>query len=1087
VAATRPSSPLSFGQITMQHSRRNDDRRRAPSSQASLSTTTSSDSSFFEASLSENMRHSTLLYQPNNNNNNNSGGSIVGSGCVTEQPSPSSSRLDRKTAAAASRSTTVVSFSSTVSTPARPGAGRADAPRIVVPTSTDGVLNSASETPSKPGSPELFTPTPMVGNTALREESAFELVAMARTVGPAESLAAQEAQRKVSAIDASWQQKQQVSGAQSSPHERRGSFRSLTATAATTTSPPDPTATALEGSARRKGKSKVLKKTTKKATKKEKKIASAEASSSSPSPRAAASSPPPPLQPVAPSTVGACDAKKAQNCLLGTSTGVSGRTHGPDTPSNTHPSAVHSLTLGVNATAAPASSGGDGGNGGSATASSVAARHIREEEAEGLWYMTMLEVKARRQELEDLREARRNAEDLRQKRQDELRALNRVFLPHTHPQELDCALLYLKTVLFEPDDIPHARLFLQTLDWLPLLSAVWTSPANRIRSVEVAAELTWMDIPRLGVMTGLLYHHNASSPLEELIIRSDKLLGAPRYFPTPKGGEDATSTSTGSGSGGGGFLSKMKRQKAKKEKLNDSMNVSNTSLNFVTELDRTGSGFGPGCPPFFIAPEEARDTLWLLLCAVATNTATTNFRVVLKGIPTPATGGVGGSSGGGGGGSAEHERATSSVLASIFASRRREEKGSEPLLLDPQSMLLNSFVVQPTLHDDGNDDNPTSQQNRSLFKPTALPPVVSVSAGGGSPDRVFRAPQNSTFDEAGYVATASGSIRFDSPGPQGTAASSPDGQHSPGTSRQPSSLIIVTSSLGNVTSQDPLGGEDATSSSFTPGQHAKLSASSVMTVRPIHSTSPGRGNPLPPLTQQATEKVTTHQHHVKRRPWVRDGVEVEARPFYEVLMHRCGPIEEARIAAANSGDASLLASPYVPHYHHPYNDAHNDARFYVPVDRQERLQKAVRRAVAVANGEAPPLDTDDGSVVYSSKAILPSAKLQQQSESQQQSGECTRTPSPPRVTVLCPPPLLFCETNMVFGLTSAEEEAKVLFYEERQLHHRAADIWEALRKSVKHYNQAQQEARHKAGKAAAKNSSSSSSPLPPLRLITLES
>ena len=148
------------------------------------------------------------------------------------------------------------------------------------------------------------------------------------------------------------------------------------------------------------------------------------------------------------------------------------------------------------------------------------------------------------------------------------------------------------------------------------------------------------------------------------------------------------------------------------------------------------------------------------------------------------------------------------------------------------------------------------------------------------------------------------------------------------------------------------------------------------------------------------------------------------------------------------------------------------------MERQAKLQAAVKRAVAVANGEIAPQDVEDSVAVYSSKGSL--TKTGQQ----QQSSEHARTPSPtPPPLVPCPPPLLFCQTNMVFGLESAEEEAKVLLCEERRLRDRAPEIREALRKSVKHYNQAQQEARHKAMKGGG--SKSASSP-PPVGLITLE-
>ncbi|KPA78021.1 hypothetical protein ABB37_06775 [Leptomonas pyrrhocoris] len=1060
VDATRPSSPLSPGSMTVPQSRRHNDRRRVSS--LTSSSMSSLSSSFFAVSSDTNVRHSTIVFQPNNS-------SIPGSGGVTERPSAANSvrELERRTAASmlserasGHRFTTAVSTSTVAGSTAAPVVAGGTPPRTA-PTSTDDLPDSSHgrSTPtilSQSGSPRLFMPTPRLSEGNPRDTGSFEIVAMARTVGPGESLAAQEAQRKA---NASTQLSHSLLGHRGSSSTRSTNVASGSGGAVA--APPTPPGTVVvTATSDNGGDGKKVKAQTRKA-KKATGGADGKASSASLSStkkggmtvivkhRGSANNPPPPpttamvgatplelkKPPLLPLALapGGCAAEESQMQPLGTPTGAAGHPRAPGTPTGFAFRTSAFLS-------APPPSG--------SVAVAPTPPHVSEEEAEGLWYMTMLEVKAQRQELEDLRSARRNAEDHAQRRQEELRALTRVFLPHTHPQDLDSTLLYLKTVLLEPEDLPHGRLFLQQQDWLPLLAVVWTSPMNRIRSVEIAAELTWVDIPRLGLISGLLYHHNASSPLEEFIIRSDKLLGDSGRLLAAKSGDGTSTTTTTTGGGGGGLLAKAKRRRAKRRELSGSIDVRNTSLNFVTELDGVGGGFGPGCPPFFIAPEEARDTLWLLLCAVATNTATPNFRVVLRGIPTPATASTGDA---GGGGAADHERAPSGLFASFFGARRRDERGDEPLLLRPESMLLDSFVVQPTLHDD--KDSKDGGSNLGSLSP------VKVSSG----------ELHNNFDDVGLLSVTANSCDL----------------HSPGNFRQASSLIIVTNSLGNPASQDPLGRDDACAS-FSPHRLHKRSLSTTPAVRTING--PGRGSPLP---KSVVVVVPTHQHHVRRRPWVHDGIVVEERPFYEVLLHRCAPLEEARLAAAAaaaSSDApspsSTVATPYISHYHHPYNSIHNDARFYVSGERRARLQTAVKRAVAVANGEVSPQDADKKDAVYSSK---PKQPKQQQSPAdqlrQQASSESTRTPSPPpAVPVPCPPPLPFCETSMAFGLESAEEEARVLFYEERQLRDRAADIWEALRKSVKHYNQAQQEARHKAMKGRAKNAS----PPPPMHLITLE-
>ena len=1131
VAATRPSSPLSPGGATGLNS-----------SHHASSASAASSSSSFETSSSSPTRHSTLVYHLNN--------SLPGS-TMTDRSTVSNTTLGRH-AAAPLASDGLGGSPSTSAVSAMAGGVADHAPsHIAVPpsdimttmTNNDDVLSPSRDasmltTLSKSGSPQLFVPTPQLGSSSSREDTGFELVAMARTVGPEDSLAAQEAQRRRESAKANAETPLGPRGAlhltpasspAPSPHQQAGASNGAASDAATDAATAKPsTSKSSAGTKVRKSKPKLKKKTTKSKAKKaatpvnakkaktratDKGTETDSAAKTKKDTSAASASAPVSTTSTTPTetaqrhssvdgaptavtvAVGSTqpvpemgDTAESTMRPIDTPTGAAGRTRLPDTPTGFSRATTEApgafltdrVTVDSVASAAAPNPPSD-----------------KEAEAEGLWYMTMLEVKARRQELEELRQARRNAEDHRQKQQDELRALNRIFLPHGHPQDLDCTLLYLKTALFEPDDIPHGRLFLQQPDWLPLLAAVWTSPANRIRAVEVAAELTWMDIPRLGLLAGLLYHHNASGPLEELIIRSNRLLGAPRQPHLPNNGDDDDdddnnndTTAGGRAGGGGRLLAKVRRQKAKRDKMNDSADVSNASLSFVTELDRTGSGFGPGCPPFFIAPEEARDTLWLLLCAVATNTMTTNFRVVLKGLPAQDTAGAG-SSGGGGGGVADHERTPSGTLPffSFFSPYRRDEHAEEPLLLESASMLLDSFVVQPTLHDgDGSDGS--SVKNYSLFK--AVLPLQAGSgnscnnnhknnvAGNSFTAQSMSHNNNNTFDEAGLLSAAAESPRFDSPHRLGNSTNSPE-RHDPQVSRQPSSLIIVTSSAGNLTSQDPLAADESPGSgSFSPNRHHRRPLSTLLTLRPTvaasRSGASSGASSLPP--KASTPTVPTHHHHVKPRSWARDGVEVEERPFYEVLMHRCRQIEEARDAAANSGDPSLIASPCISHYHHSFNATHNDARFYVPMERQAKLQAAVKRAVAVANGEIAPQDVEDSVAVYSSKGSL--TKTGQQ----QQSSEHARTPSPtPPPLVPCPPPLLFCQTNMVFGLESAEEEAKVLLCEERRLRDRAPEIREALRKSVKHYNQAQQEARHKAMKGGG--SKSASSP-PPVRLITLE-
>ncbi|CBZ25309.1 conserved hypothetical protein [Leishmania mexicana MHOM/GT/2001/U1103] len=573
-----------------------------------------------------------------------------------------------------------------------------------------------------------------------------------------------------------------------------------------------------------------------------------------------------------------------------------------------------------------------------------------EEEEEEMWYMAMLEVKAQQQELEELRQARRDAEDAAKQREDLLRSLNRILLPHTAPQELDGVLLYLRTAIYEPEDMPHGRLFLQHPSWLPMLAAVWTAPVNRIRAVEIAVELTWVDIPRLGLVAGLLYHQYAPGPLEELIIRTDKLLGSPRTtttLPNNYGSYADLGDETAGRPTKPRLLTARFRQfkRGQNKGRRAGANRGSSTLNFTTELDQMTSGFGPGCPPFVITPEEARDTLWLLLCSVAANMKVPTFRVVLRGLPTGEISATSGVSGAGRVRNHGRDRTPFTYLASLFAgavSRFRDEHDDAQLLLKSRSMVLDSFVVCPA-----------SQL--------------------GSARDAHSYPQRS--DSSGFG--TSGSLH---PDEDGTALSSSMSERKAGnTFRQMPSLVIM--SLPAAASADM--GEAACS----PDRHRCSSNNTFAAVRPIAAPTPCAGETSAGVSisgggdgaARGIEAVQTHQHRVQRhRTWVRNGNDVEARPFYELLVHRCDAVEEAASSTEHDAD-----------------------------DAPSRLW------------QSPP-------------------------------------PSPP--------PRHSPGSGFARGLRTAEDEQVALQSEAAALRERASDIWEALRKSVKHYNQLQVEAHHKAMK-----------------------
>ncbi|CAJ1020586.1 hypothetical protein, conserved [Leishmania lindenbergi] len=662
--------------------------------------------------------------------------------------------------------------------------------------------------------------------------------------------------------------------------------------------------------------------------------------------------------------------------------------------------------------------------------------HATEDEEEELWRMVMLEVKAQQQELEDLRQACRDAEDVGKQRQDMLRLLNRILLPHTSPQELDCVLLYLRTALYEPEDIPHGRLFLPQPSWLPMLAAIWTAPANRIRTVEIAAELTWLDIPRLGLVAGLLYHQYASGPLEELIIRADKLLGSPQetaMLPKNYSSDADLVDDTAVRPKKFRLLTGRFRKSRRSTGKGNSAGVdrsSNSTLHFTTELDQVTSGFPPGCPPFFITPEEARDTLWLLLCSVAANTTAPTFRMVLRGLPAGEVSGAG---------RVRHHakaRTPSTRLASLFsgaAARFRHEDGDTQLLLKSRSMLLDSFVVCP--------GSPllTGRDAHSHVR-------QSDSSGVGA-----NVTHNSTAYDEGQLCYTNGSVRLDED--ETAASSSISAQRTGNVSLQNSPVLamsLTTATMGGI-------GEAA----CLPDQHGCDPNNTFTAVRPIVTPTQCTGEMSAGVVNgggsdgfiRAVGAVQTHQHSVQlHRAWMRNGNCVEERPFYQLLVHRRGAAEGTTAAAQNdpNGAASKptlwSAYPNIPCHHHP----HSGTRFDGEPDGQQSLQEAVSQSatLATATSEAP---------------------------SQQR--QSSPSPSPPHH---------FPCSDFVHGLRTAADEQVALQSEAAALRERAGDIWEALRKSVKHHNELQMETHQKTMKRNGGSGSPSSPPPPPVRQIVLE-
>ncbi|KAG5482056.1 hypothetical protein LSCM1_05771 [Leishmania martiniquensis] len=672
------------------------------------------------------------------------------------------------------------------------------------------------------------------------------------------------------------------------------------------------------------------------------------------------------------------------------------------------------------------------------SAKSSCAYHATEEE-EGLWHIAMLEVKAQKQELEDLRQARRDAEEAEKQREEELRSLSRILLPHTAPQELDGVLLYLQTALDAPEDMPHGRLFLHQPSWLPMLIAVWTAPSNRLRAVEIAAELTWVDIPRLGLVAGLLYHQHAAGPLKELIIRSDRLLGFPQAAAVPpnhRGSGESLEEKWSAQPRKRRLLTGRSRKKGRRKGVGRSgsagrvsQSSSNSSLQFTTELSQRIGGFGPGCPPFFITPEEARDTLWLLLCSVAANATAPTFHMVLRGLPTGEDVSTT-TTGGGRGGAIDQSksRTTPTRLISFFAwaaARLRDEKADARLRLRAHSMTLDSFVI--------------CQGSLSASDQDASSPIpLSDSSGIGA-----SMSYNTAYDDR-QACYNGGSMRLVGDGTAGSALTL--AQQACTLSRQNSSLVVMSSlaatldgTCGEVCSP---GRQECNPSNTFAGVRAITPPTRCAGATSEGLAASGVGNE----TARAIRAVQTHQHRAQeRRAWMRNGNDIEERPFYKLLMHRCGEVEgavnrsdhDAGVAAMRQ---RLLGTTPCLQHRHLFSRTHSNGAVHAEPDGLHRQKEAVSPSAA-----AP--------------ATTPEA--------------------PSRLRQGSPPPHHVPRRSLAHGLRTVEDEQAALQHEAAVLRERAGEIWEALEKSVKHYNHLQKEEHQK----AMKRNGGIPSPSPPRQIV----
>ncbi|CCW64655.1 unnamed protein product [Phytomonas sp. EM1] len=640
---------------------------------------------------------------------------------------------------------------------------------------------------------------------------------------------------------------------------------------------------------------------------------------------------------------------------------------------------------------------------------------LGELDLEERWNMATLELKAQKNDLADLLSSVRAAEAAHSALLADLSVLQRAILPRTTGEDLDPALLYLETAIFEPDELPGWCLCLNNADWLPRLVAVLTSAENVIRHVQVVTPLTPKDFPKLGMLAGLLYYPSASASLWCLEFDATNLFGNEAAAAAAAIERSRREAASGGHSDGDSKNAPDHRSPSPSRSRKGTYGGGNsldgaipspplpsgfsrngdlfqtTDCGFATENNH---GFGANCPLFYVSPEQALDTLWLLLCAIAENLAFS---------PSPAASWSG------------LKFASDRVFRIYFHRAGRPEVTAQPVISPEedsrhrhQSIFkqMSAFLTRTkgspsrkqknkhgrdgeALHD-SDDSGPFHLSQESLL----LEPFVSTSV---TPEP-GSSPPAATHPNGGKEIHDGGKDR-----PEDARSGFP---------REPGSPFLRTASSLAATSQS--GSFSCMFLHVDGGEGSDASGNRR-----------GGGKEEPRWRDSIPGGIPIHRHFPKRPSWVHGNARVLELPFFTLPYHdeslaMASPTTPSPLGTSSS-TLDLATRPIevarsaVGHYVNPYNSHHNCSRFYLTVQRRLQLQRLLQRArercACRREGGAVSIEAADTSAPGNGEGHV-----------------------------------------RFFGLSDAKEEEAVLQEQEVRLAGQAEDIWHTLTKIVNSYN-----------------------------------
>ncbi|CAD2219466.1 hypothetical protein ADEAN_000697100 [Angomonas deanei] len=187
--------------------------------------------------------------------------------------------------------------------------------------------------------------------------------------------------------------------------------------------------------------------------------------------------------------------------------------------------------------------------------------HLSDHDLQQQWDLAFSELNSLKLRLNEMTETRKKMEEEQENKEKELKLLKQHFLPHVNFSELDLLLLYLKTVTTEVYDLPRNCIFLNHRDWLSILYVAATfghtvklnnnnnnrnnsnnnnvgSPTRdnekeivnfshndeTIKFIDIDYRLLLSELPKIGIMAGLLYFEDFGRNIEKIHICCDNLM-----------------------------------------------------------------------------------------------------------------------------------------------------------------------------------------------------------------------------------------------------------------------------------------------------------------------------------------------------------------------------------------------------------------------------------------------------------------------------------------------------------------------------------------------------------------------------------